>query len=133
MARILVVDDSPEFRGLIEMTLQRAGHEPIGAEDGASGIHAAIVEQPEMILLDYMMPDMNGQDVFRELRANENTSSIPVIMITAFSNETDRIAMLRLGMDDFLTKPISPRDLVARVESLLYQKNNSGPRQVGSY
>src|SRR5688500_1060563 len=115
------------------MTLQRAGHEPIGAEDGASGIHAAIVEQPEMILLDYMMPDMNGQDVFRELRANENTSSIPVIMITAFSNETDRIAMLRLGMDDFLTKPISPRDLVARVESLLYQKNNSGPRQVGSY
>lgn len=133
MARILVVDDSPEFRRLIEMTLERAGHEPFGAEDGASGIRTALIEQPDLILLDFMMPDMNGQDVFRELRANVNTASIPVIMITAFSNENDRLAMLRLGMDDFLTKPISPKDLVARVESLLYQRRNEGPRQVGSY
>jgi DNA-binding response OmpR family regulator len=133
VARILVVDDSPEFRRLIEMTLQRAGHEPLGAEDGTSGIHAAIAEQPELILLDYMMPDLDGQEVFRELRGNVNTASIPVIMITAFSNENDRVAMLRLGMDDFLTKPISPKDLVARVESLLYQRRNEGPRQVGSY
>lgn len=123
MAKILIVDDSAEFRRLIEIALQRAEHETVAAEDGTSGIQAAILEQPELILLDYMMPDMNGQDVFRELRGNPDTSSIPVIMITAFSNESDRVAMLRLGMDDFLTKPISPKDLVSRVSSLLYQRS----------
>jgi DNA-binding response OmpR family regulator len=133
VARILIVDDSPEFRRLIEMTLQRASHETVSAEDGESGIRTAIIEQPDLILLDFMMPDMNGQDVFRLLRDNENTASIPVVMITAYSNEMDRIAMLRLGMDDFLTKPISPKELVARVDTVLYQRRSEGPSQVGSY
>jgi DNA-binding response OmpR family regulator len=131
VARILVIDDSPEFRKLLEKILERAQHEAIGAEDGDEGIHMAIVEQPDLILLDYMMPEKNGPEVFEELRQNDNTASIPVIMITAFSTnyEMDRNVAMRLGMSDFLTKPISPADLVERVNHLLSTRRAYGPSQ----
>src|SRR5262249_48164977 len=96
--------------------LQKAEHEVLTAEEGDEGLQVARINQPDLILLDYMMPVKNGQEVFRELRENDNTRDIPVIMITAFSTnyEIDRMAALRLGLDDYLTKPISPKDLVER-------------------
>jgi twitching motility two-component system response regulator PilH len=131
VARILVIDDSPEFRKLLEKILQRAEHEAISAEDGDAGIHMAIVEQPDLILLDYMMPEKNGPEVFQELSENDNTATIPVIMITAFSTnyEMDRNVAMRLGMSDFLTKPISPGDLIERVNHLLSKRQTFGPSQ----
>ena len=107
--------------------MERADHEILAAEDGDEGLQVARSEQPDLILLDYMMPGMNGIDVFHELRENDNTCMIPVIMITAFSTnyETDRTAALRLGMEDYLTKPVSPKDLIERVNNLLYLRRNA--------
>jgi DNA-binding response OmpR family regulator len=129
VSRILVVDDSPEFRKLMEMVLVRAGHEVVTAEDGEAGLHQAIIDSFDLILLDYMMPGMNGREVLEALRNNPNTAPVPVILITAFVTqyEADHVPTMRLGFDDLLTKPISPKDLVARVDNLLYLRRTVSP------
>jgi DNA-binding response OmpR family regulator len=126
----MIVDDSPEFRKLIEKVLVRAGYETLAAVDGEDGLRQAIAEQPDLILLDYMMPGMNGAETFRELRQNENTARIPVIMITAFSTqfETEQMADMRMMLDDFMTKPISPKELVSRIESLFATRRIANSR-----
>jgi two-component system, cell cycle response regulator len=121
MARILVIDDSPEFRLLMAKALSRAQHETIDAANGEEGLRLAIVEQPDLILLDYMMPGMNGFEVAQELHSNDNTAAIPVLMITAFSvdYDLDLQKAIAVGIDDFLTKPVSPRALIEHVDALL--------------
>jgi len=127
LAKVLIIDDSPEFRVLMGKIMERAEHEILTAQDGDEGLQVARAQQPDLILLDYMMPGMNGNEVFHELRDNDNTCMIPVIMITAFSTnyESDRTAALRAGMEDYLTKPISPKDLIERVNNLLYLRRNA--------
>lgn len=128
MARILIIDDSEEFQRMIERVLQRAGFETLSAENGEEGLRVAIVENPDLILLDYMMPGWNGAETFRELKANFNTRKIPVIMVTAFSTqfETEQINDLRMELDDFMTKPISPKELVSRIETVLQARRIAG-------
>jgi DNA-binding response OmpR family regulator len=130
LAKILVIDDSREFCKLMAMVLKGADHTSVEAYDGPSGVQVADQEQPELILLDYMMPGIDGMETFKQLRDNAHTSHIPVIMITAFSaTDTTRLDALRAGMDDFLTKPVSPRALLDSVSTVLYRRHSS-PRPV---
>jgi len=115
-SKILVVDDDPNVVELVRLYLERDGHEVLTANDGAAGLEMAREEQPSLIILDLMLPRMDGMKVCRALRAE---SSVPVIMLTAMVEEDDRLAGLDLGADDYVTKPFSPRELAARVRAVL--------------
>ena len=115
-SKILVVDDDPNVVKLVQLYLERDGHEVLTASDGATGLELAREEQPSLIVLDLMLPRMDGMEVCRVLRKE---SSVPIIMLTAMVEEDDRLAGLDLGADDYVTKPFSPRELAARVRAVL--------------
>jgi DNA-binding response OmpR family regulator len=114
--RVLVVDDDPALADVVARYLRREGFEVDYAEDGATGLHLALSTLPDLVVLDLMMPGMDGFEVCRRLR---QVTSIPVVMLTALGEEDDRIAGLDLGADDYVTKPFSPRELAARVRAVL--------------
>lgn len=113
---VLVIDDEPKIVEISRDYLKAAGFDVLQAYDGSSGLAMARQSQPDLIVLDLMLPEMDGYDVCRELRRN---SDVPIIMLTARVEETDKIIGLELGADDYITKPFSPRELVARVRTLL--------------
>jgi len=113
---VLVVEDEMKIARLVRDYLHQAGFAVLEAADGASALAIARAEKPDMIVLDLGLPAMDGLDVTRELRA---TSSVPIIMLTARSEETDRIVGLELGADDYIVKPFSPKELVARIRAVL--------------
>ena len=115
-SKILVVDDDPNVVKLVQLYLERDGHEVLTAHDGVTGLELAREEQPNLIVLDLMLPRMDGMQVCRTLRAE---SLVPIIMLTAMVEEDDRLAGLDLGADDYMTKPFSPRELAARVRAVL--------------
>jgi DNA-binding response OmpR family regulator len=114
--KILVIDDEPKIVEICHDYLVKAGFEVSHAYDGPTGLAIAHRSQPDLIVLDLMMPDMDGLDVCRELRRESN---VPIIMLTARVEETDKLIGLELGADDYMTKPFSPRELVARVRTVL--------------
>jgi len=114
--KILVIDDEPKIVDICQDYLQAAGFEVIRAGDGLLGLSKARSEQPDLIVLDLMLPGMDGLDVCRTLRRE---SEVPIIMLTARVEETDKLIGLELGADDYLTKPFSPRELVVRIRTLL--------------
>jgi DNA-binding response OmpR family regulator len=127
--RILVVDDDPTVAEVVAGYLDRAGYVVDRAADGPSALRRAIEQAPDLIVLDLMLPGMNGLEVCRTLRGK---SQVPVIMLTARGDEDDRIVGLELGADDYVTKPFSPRELVLRVESVLRRSHaHDGARQAG--
>jgi two-component system alkaline phosphatase synthesis response regulator PhoP len=113
---VLIVEDELKITRLVRDYLEQAGFAVVEAADGQAAIAAARAERPDMILLDLGLPGMDGLDVTRRLR---ETSSVPIIMLTARVEETDRIVGLELGADDYITKPFSPRELVARIRAVL--------------
>ena len=113
---ILVIDDEPKIADLCRDYLRAAGFAAITAADGIQGLAVARRERPDLVVLDLMLPGMDGLDVCRALRRE---SSVPIIMLTARVDESDRLVGLELGADDYLSKPFSPRELVARVRSVL--------------
>ena len=117
--RILVVDDEPDALELIEFNLQAAGYEVVTAADGAEGLKKARTAAPALILLDVMLPEMDGMEVCKTLKRDPTTAVIPIIMLTAKGAEIDRVLGLELGADDYVTKPFSPRELILRVKGLL--------------
>ena len=117
MARILVVDDDPTLAEVVAGYLTRAGHEVTCVEDGRSALRSVADGAPDLIVLDLMIPFVNGLEVCRRVRADH--PAVLIIMLTALSEEEDRIAGLETGADDYLTKPFSPRELVLRTESML--------------
>jgi two-component system, OmpR family, phosphate regulon response regulator PhoB len=119
MSKILVVDDEPDMVELLAMQLQREGHEVLSVDDGFSVIPAAVQHEPDLILLDWMLPGIDGLQVQRRLRVDTRTRHIPIIMLTARAQPRDRIAGLEIGADDFITKPFSPREVVLRVAAVL--------------
>ncbi|MDN5270471.1 response regulator transcription factor [Chloroflexus sp. MS-CIW-1] len=120
MARtILVVDDEPGIVKIARDYLERAGFQVISAGDGPTALRLARQEQPALIVLDLMLPGMDGLDITRILRQDTLTAHVPIIMLTARVEETDRLIGLELGADDYITKPFSPRELVARVRAVL--------------
>jgi DNA-binding response OmpR family regulator len=123
---ILVIDDEADLIELVRYNVEREGFDVIAATDGWSGLTIAKQHRPDLILLDVMMPGMDGLDVCRELRKDADTDRTPVIMLTARAAESDRVVGLELGADDYLTKPFSPRELVARVKAILRRTQYQG-------
>ncbi len=119
MAKLLVVDDEPAIREMVRFTLSRSGYECIEAEDATQAKRLIISEDPDLILLDVMMPGQSGLDLARELRGRDSTKDLPIIMLTARCSEQDKIRGLDVGADDYITKPFSPGELVARINALL--------------
>src|SRR5437867_8990949 len=117
--KILVVDDEPEAVELVEFNLKQAGYDVVTAADGAEALQKARAVLPGLILLDLMLPELDGLAVCKMLRRDPATSAIPFIMVTAKAAEIDRILGLELGADDYITKPFSPRALVLRVKKML--------------
>lgn len=118
-SKILVVDDEPDALDLIEFNLKSAGYEVVTAKDGSEALRKADQLAPDLIILDLMLPEVDGLEVCKTLRREEKTATIPIIMLTAKAAEIDRVLGLELGADDYVTKPFSPRELILRVKSLL--------------
>jgi two-component system, OmpR family, alkaline phosphatase synthesis response regulator PhoP len=131
MDKLLIIDDSVEFCRLMGVLLQQEGYEVVSANDGSTGLDKAEAEQPDLIILDSRMPGMSGREVFAELRNRESTRFTPVIMLTAYADdpEGDKLIALRLGLDDFLTKPISPSTLYSTINKLISNRRNHPPTQ----
>jgi len=123
--KILVVDDEPKIVRLVRGYLEQAGYQVIAAYDGKEALAAARRESPDLIILDLMLPSVDGLDVTRSLRRE---SDVPIIMLTARVDETDKLIGLELGADDYVTKPFSPRELVARVRAVLRRVENRSLR-----
>ena len=120
MARtILVIDDEPELVKLLDYNLTKAGYLVLSAKDGENGLAAARKHAPDAVILDVMMPGLDGWEVCKRLRQDASTSAIPLLMLTAKSEEGDRVLGLELGADDYVTKPFGVRELLARVKALL--------------
>lgn len=122
---ILVVDDEPGIVKIARDYLERAGFQVISAGDGSTALRLARQEHPALMVLDLMLPGMDGLDVTRALRQDPLTARLPIIMLTARVEETDRLIGLELGADDYITKPFSPRELVARVRAVLRRSEGS--------
>jgi DNA-binding response OmpR family regulator len=120
---VAVVDDEPDIVELVSIHLEKAGYQVLGFQDAATFFKSLEKRLPDMVLLDLMLPDMDGLEMCKTLRKEDRWSSIPVIMLTARSGETDKVLGLELGADDYVTKPFSPRELVARVKAVLRRKS----------
>ena len=125
--RILVVDDDPQIREVLRIALGRAGFETCFARNGVEGERLARSDRPDLVVLDIGMPEKDGLDLCRALRAESN---VPIIFLTARDDEVDKIVGLELGADDYLTKPFSPRELIARIRAVL--KRAGARRSAGS-
>ena len=129
---ILVVEDEDDLRDIIIYNLDREGYKTIGAETGEHGLEQAIKMNPDLIILDLMLPGMNGLDVCRQIKQDENTHAMPIIIVSAKGEEADIITGLELGADDYVAKPFSPHILLARVRALL-RRSEQGDRGGGSH
>jgi DNA-binding response OmpR family regulator len=125
-ATILIIDDEKDLLELVRYNFEKERFDVICASDGQAGLDIATRHRPDLIVLDLMMPGVDGLEVCRRLRGDERTARIPMIMLTARAAEADRIVGLEMGADDYVTKPFSPRELVARVKAVLRRTH---PRQ----
>lgn len=127
--RVLVVDDEPDTLELISFNLRAAGYKVETADDGAEALKKARASVPELIILDLMLPEVDGLEVCKMLKANPATAHVPILMLTAKAAEVDRILGLELGARDYVTKPFSPRELVLRVRNLLNKETEEDKKQ----
>jgi two-component system phosphate regulon response regulator PhoB len=125
MARILVVEDEPDLRELLQTALTSAGHEPTTAGTGQEGLRLLREKQPDLVLLDLMLPDMDGTDICRVLRSDPAIARTAVFVVSAKSDLLDRIEAFRQGADDYLVKPFSFRELLLRIQALLRRTGNA--------
>lgn len=126
-SRILVVEDDPDIAQLVGRYLEKAGFVVDVQSSGSEAMVAMAQRVPDLLILDLMLPHMDGLEICRAVRASEKTASIPVIMLTAKAEESDRIVGLEIGADDYLSKPFSPNELVARVRALLRRAHRQPP------
>ena len=130
---ILVVDDEESIRELIRFNLEKEGYTAVMAEDGPEALEIFRVNQPDLVLLDIMLPTMDGWEVCKAIRKESNT---PIIMLTAKGDESERVSGLEMGSDDYITKPFSPKDLMARIKAVLrraypMEETTGSPRRAG--
>jgi two-component system phosphate regulon response regulator PhoB len=121
-ARVLVVEDEPGIQELIAYNLRQAGHLPLRAESAEEALRILKNALPDLVLLDWMLPGTSGIELARRLRADERTKAIPIIMLTARSEERDKVDALETGADDYITKPFSPREMIARIRAVLRRR-----------
>jgi len=122
--KVLIVDDEPRIVSGVRKYFEQAGFDVMAAYDGPGGLSMALTERPDLVVLDLMLPGMDGMDVCRELRRE---SDVPIIMLTARVEETDKLIGLELGADDYVTKPFSPRELIARSRAVLRRVQKPSP------
>jgi two-component system phosphate regulon response regulator PhoB len=118
MERVLIVDDDPDIQRLVSYNLSQAGFDVVTAATGRKALETVQKNPPDLIILDLMLPDVDGMEVCRSLRQRESSKRIPIVMLTARSEEIDRVIGFELGADDYVMKPFSPRELVLRVKSI---------------
>ncbi len=123
--KIVVVEDEPDIREVIEYNLKREGYRIIAACDGEEAIRTVVEQAPQLVLLDLMLPGLDGIEVCRRLKADPLTSSVPIIMVTAKGEEADIVLGLGMGADDYVCKPFGPKELVARVKAVLRRSSAS--------
>lgn len=131
MPKILVADDDPQIRDVVRYALERAGFAVVEVEDGAQALVRAAADRPDLIVLDILMPELDGIDVCRRLRRD---NPVPIVFLSSRDDEIDRVLGLELGGDDYITKPFSPRELVARVKAVLRRLGPppAGPPDAGA-
>lgn len=129
MTKVLVVDDEPSLQTLLTYNLKKSGFDVILAEDGQQALDIIHEQKIDIVLLDIMLPEKSGVDVTRELRAEKN--QIPIIMLTALDDEIDKVVGLEIGADDYVTKPFSPREVIARVHAVLrrFSQKTQAPKE----
>ncbi|WP_088006653.1 response regulator transcription factor [Indiicoccus explosivorum] len=125
--KLLIVEDEESIATLLSYNLKQAGYETIVAHDGQTGLHLAVEEQPALIVLDLMLPQMDGMEVCKALR--QQKIDIPIIMLTARDDEVDKVLGLELGADDYMTKPFSPREVAARIRAVLRRTEHAAPEE----
>ena len=125
--KILIVDDEKNIRDIIIYNLKKEGYQILQAADGEEGVRLAMEEEPDLILLDIMMPKMDGYDACKKIRETKNT---PIIMLTARTDERDELQGFQLGVDEYISKPFSPKILVARIEAILRRTNQTAREAV---
>lgn len=123
MSMIVIIEDEPDILELLGYTLRREGFEVMTSSSGDTGLNLVKKQKPDLVLLDLMLPQKDGLEICRELKANTNTKNIPIIMVTAKSEESDIVLGLGMHADDYICKPFSPRELVARVRAVLRRLN----------
>lgn len=132
---ILVVEDERDILDLVDFNLRQAGYKVLKASDGTEGLRLAQSESPDLVVLDLMLPGVEGKEICRRLRRDQATRHMPILMLTALASETDRIIGFELGADDYLTKPFSVRELVLRVNAILRragdEEDGPGPLVLG--
>jgi two-component system, OmpR family, phosphate regulon response regulator PhoB len=122
---ILIVEDEPAIRDMVAFALRKAGMEPSHAADARAAQTMIVERVPDLILLDWMLPGMSGLDLARRLRKEDLTRDVPIIMLTARGEETDRVGGLEAGVDDYVVKPFSPRELIARINAVMRRTHGS--------
>ncbi|HYH02935.1 MAG TPA: response regulator transcription factor [Bacillota bacterium] len=127
---IAIIEDESNIVELVKYNLDREGYHTISANNGKKGLELVRQELPDLVILDLMMPEMDGITVCKQLRSDSQTKNIPIIILTAKSEEADRVLGLEMGADDYVTKPFSPRELVARVRAVLRRSGNVGEEEV---
>ena len=134
-SRVLIVEDEPDIRDLVVLHLRRDGYEVSAAASGEDALAQIRQAPPDLIVLDLMLPGMGGLEVCRRLREDRLTASLPVVMLTARADEVDRVVGLELGADDYVVKPFSPKELLARVRAVLRRSRpgpGAGPKAFGA-
>ena len=116
---ILIIDDEREIRELLRYNLERAGYHVLTAQGGEEGLARIFATHPDLVLLDLLLPGLNGLEVLREVRAEPSTRDLPIVLLTARGAEMDKLLGFERGADDYITKPFSPREVLARVEAVL--------------
>lgn len=124
--KILIVDDEKDIVKMLDYNLKKDGFRAVSCQDGEEALDLAVREHPDLIILDLMLPGVDGLEVCKTLKKENKTAAIPVIMLTAKAQEADKILGLELGADDYITKPFSPRELVARVKAVLRRVHEKG-------
>lgn len=133
MPRILVIEDEPGLQQVLEYNLRREGHEVFLAPSGTEGLRVAREARPDLVLLDWMLPDRAGTEVCRLLKGSPATSRIPVVFVTARSDEVDRIVGFEMGAADYIVKPFSVRELVLRVHAVLRRTDSTTPARTVAF
>jgi phosphate regulon transcriptional regulator PhoB len=124
-SRVLVVEDEPDIRNLLAFHLEREGYQVVKCRSGVEALHQIRATPPDLVLLDLMLPEMNGLEVCRRLRQDVATAQLPIVMLTAKGDEVDRVLGLELGADDYIVKPFSPKEVVARVRAVLRRSRST--------
>jgi len=127
--KILVIEDDPATSRLVDYSLRHEGYQVISAANGLEGIRKALNEAPDLVILDVMLPGMDGFEICHRLRAEPATAQLPILMFSAKAQEIDKDTGLKVGADDYLSKPAAPAEIVSRVENLLAKKNHITPSQ----